>query len=241
MRDPRPAGFLRRGENAGLINAANIFTVKVTLPLPQVIMPPSSLDFPRPFALEDYWRFFIAFLRRPLAVGAIAPSSARLARAILRHCDLENAETVVELGPGTGAITRVILERLRPETRLLALELDRQHVDLLRERHPEVTVCRTSAEHLGDLLREHRCAPADCIVSGLPWGNMGSGLQDRIMGEVRATLKPGGHFCGFGYLHAHHYPSTRAFHRRLQAHFSEVRFSRVVWQNLPPALAFSCS
>lgn len=204
-------------------------------------MSASGPDFPSIVVLDDYRRFFASFLRRPWRVGAIAPSSARLARVLLRDKCLDQAETVVELGAGTGAITRVILDRVGPQTNFFALELDRHHVELLRRRHRGVTVCRRSAEHLGDLLRDYGCDGADCVVSGLPWGNMGRELQNRIMGAIRSNLKPGGCFCGFGYLHALWYPSTRAFHRRLHTHFPRVRYSTVVWRNLPPALAFSCS
>ncbi len=204
-------------------------------------MASASAHLSRLIAFDDHWRFFTSFVRRPGRVGAIAPSSAGLARAILRRCPLKTAGVVVELGAGTGAITRPILDRIGPDTTFLALELDARHVELLRRRHPRATVCRESAEHLGALLSAHGQTAADCIVSGLPWGNMGRAMQDRIMGEIRANLRPGGRFCGFGYVHAGWYPSTRAFHRDLRAHFQQVRIGPVVWWNLPPAFAFRCS
>ena len=66
--------------------------------------------------LRDHWQFFAGFLRRPWTVGAVAPSSHRLARAIVRRLPLRRAETVVELGAGTGAITRRILAQVGPRT-----------------------------------------------------------------------------------------------------------------------------
>ena len=191
--------------------------------------------------LRDHWQFFAGFLRRPWTVGALAPSSACLARLVLRHCPLRKATTVVELGAGTGAITRLIQERIGADTTFLALELDARHVDRLRERYPEVTVCRESAEDLHTVLARHDCQAADCIVSGLPWGNMNRRTQDRIMQQVLTSLKPGGRFCGFGYLHARWYPSSRMFREMLAANFERVHISRVVWRNLPPAFAYSCA
>ena len=189
----------------------------------------------------DYWHFLARFAHRPWTIGAIAPSSARLARTVLDHCAFESAGTVVELGAGSGAITSLILRRLRPGTTFIALEIDPQQADRLRRRFPNLTVCCESAENLVACLARHGCESADCIVSGLPWGNMNAPSQDRIMGAVVAALKPGGRFCGFGYVHASWFPSSRKFRRRLVDQFSRVRVSPVIWRNLPPAFAYSCA
>ncbi len=204
-------------------------------------MPPPPSRHLALATLSDHWHFFAGFLRRPWTVGAIAPSSGCLARVILRHCPLRRADTVVELGAGTGAITRVILDRIGAHTTFLAVELDAHHVARLRRRHPHLQVCHESAENLRALLADHGRETADCIISGLPWSNMSGRTQDRIMTEVRAALKPGGRFSGFGYLHAKWAPSTRAFRQRLQDHFPRVQLSPVVWRNLPPAYVYSCS
>jgi len=191
--------------------------------------------------LADYWHFLARFAHQPGTIGAIAPSSARLARTVLDHCALGSAQTVVELGAGSGAITSLILRRLRPGAIFIALEIDPLQAKRLRKRFPDLIVCCESAENLGACLARHGCVSADCIVSGLPWGNMSPPVQDRIMGEVVAALRPGGRFCGFGYLHASWFPSSRKFRQRLLDQFSRVRVSPVIWRNLPPAFAFSCA
>jgi phosphatidylethanolamine/phosphatidyl-N-methylethanolamine N-methyltransferase len=193
-----------------------------------------------PKALADYWHFFASFLRKPWTVGAVAPSSTHLSRAVLRDCALKNANTVVELGAGTGAITRHIVESIGPRTLFITLELDARHVARLRERHRGVKVYRASAENLRALLARHGRKTADCIISGLPWGNMNRRTQHRILREILAVLKPGGRFCGFGYVHASWYPSSRAFRQMLEQHFQRVGISRVIWRNLPPAFVYSC-
>ncbi len=191
--------------------------------------------------LADYWHFLTRFARRPWTIGAIAPSSARLARTVLDHSVLGSAQTVVELGAGSGAITDLILRRLRPGTIFIAMEIDPVQAKRLQKRFPDLIVCCESAENLGACLARHGCVSADCIVSGLPWGNMSPRVQDRIMGEVVAALRPGGRFCGFGYLHASWFPSSRKFRQRLVDQFSRVRVSPVIWRNLPPAFAYSCA
>jgi phosphatidylethanolamine/phosphatidyl-N-methylethanolamine N-methyltransferase len=189
----------------------------------------------------DYWHFLARFVRRPWTIGAIAPSSARLARTVLAHCLFDRARVVVELGAGSGAITGLIRRRLRPGTSFIALEIDPRQAEHLRRRFPDLIVCCESAENLVACLARHGCGSVDCIVSGLPWGNMNSAVQDRIMGQVVAALGPGGRFCGFGYLHASWFPSSRKFRRRLGDQFSRVRVSPVVWRNLPPAFVYSCA
>ena len=188
--------------------------------------------------MRDHLKFIAGFLRRPRAVGAVAPSSERLAREVLRHSNLGGASTVVELGAGTGAITRKILDRVQPGARVIVVELDELHAGLLRERFPRVRVCHDSAEHLRAILRRHGCRRADVIVSGLPWASMPRPLRERIKSEVIASLEPDGRLCGFGYVHAAWHPKIRAFHEGLRSNFSRVRVSPVVWGNLPPAFAY---
>jgi phosphatidylethanolamine/phosphatidyl-N-methylethanolamine N-methyltransferase len=188
----------------------------------------------------DHWHFLSRFAHRPWTIGAVAPSSARLARTVINHCDLGRADTVVELGAGSGAITGLILRRLKPGAVFIALEIDPKQAQFLRKRYPGLTVCCESAENIDACLARHGRTTADCIISGLPWGNMRHDLQDRIMSEVLSCLAPGGKFCGFAYLHASWFPSSRAFRQRLAEHFSRVRISPVIWRNLPPAFAYSC-
>ena len=190
--------------------------------------------------VRDHWSFLAGFLRRPLTVGAVAPSSACLARAVIRRCDLRTADTVVELGAGTGAITEQILARIGPRTRFIALELDSGHAALLARKFPGVIVCNESAEDLQAIIDRLGCGPVDCVISGRPWASMGPRKQERLMAEVLAVLKPTGQFCGFGYLHTKWAGSTQTFHRLLKGTFSSMHISPVVWRNLPPAFAFTC-
>jgi len=124
-------------------------------------------------------------------LGALGPNSARSLRFRQRP---DRGGT----GAGSGAITSLILRRLRPGANFIALEIDPLQAKRLRKRFPDLIVCCESAENLGACLARHGCVSADCIVSGLPWGNMSPPVQDRIMGEVVAALRPGGRFCGFG-------------------------------------------
>jgi phospholipid N-methyltransferase len=183
--------------------------------------------------------FLGSFLRNPLAVGAFWPSSRFLARAMLADCDLRNARVVVELGPGTGAFTGLIIGRLGGESSFLGVELDSGNVRRLRERFEGLEVHQVSAERLPMLL-ERFGGKADCVISGLPWANMGAALQDRILDAVLGSLSQHGVFTTFSYVHARVMPGSWRFRQRLTERFGSVRISPVVWRNVPPAYVYCC-
>jgi len=193
-----------------------------------------------PPRLGDRVRFLRAFLRGPAKVGAIAPSSRSLARAMVKSCGLNFSDTVVELGPGTGAFTRAILEGIGEGTTFFALELDPIFSKALRKSFPSLIVYNDSAENIPEYLAQHGKTKADYIISGLPWASLPMELQNRIMESVITSLAPGGVFTTFGYVHARWLPNALRFRRRLGNHFSEVETSKVVWANFPPAFVYRC-
>jgi phospholipid N-methyltransferase len=186
-------------------------------------------------------RFLRAFLRDPIKTGAIAPSSRRLADRMIDGLGLREADTVVELGPGTGAFTRVILEHIGAHTLFLVLELNPHFAAQLRDTLPSrVRVVNDSGEHLAKHLAAHGRGSADCIISGIPWAGFNDALQVRLMDAVVAALRSGGRFATFAYLHAARFPGGRRLRRLLAARFSRVERTSVVWRNLPPAFVYRC-
>lgn len=183
--------------------------------------------------------FLGAFLRKPARTGSLAPSSASLARAMIYGCALKRANVVVELGPGTGAFTRFIVKRLGKQTRFVGLELDERHVQRLRELYPRMRVYRDSAERVQKYLPP-QSKKADYIISGLPWANLKVHDQERILDALLESLSPDGMFTTFAYWHARWLPRARQFRERLESHFAEVKTSRVIWKNVPPAVVYRC-
>ena len=189
---------------------------------------------------REYCRFFSGFVRCPRVVGAVAPSSRLLATVMIPPVDLTKAETVVELGAGTGVVTRALRTHIGANTRLVALELHTQSAIRLQRKFHDVQVVGGSAEHLRQHLDRLGHGRADCIVSGLPWGSMAGDLQKRILDAVAESLKPGGAFSAMAYLHASRFASARRFRFELERRFDQVRISRIVWANLPPAFVYYC-
>jgi len=182
-------------------------------------------------------KFVQAFLREPLKVGAIWPSSETLSRAVADSCEFAPTDTIVELGPGTGNFTQLLLERLEPRGRLVALELSTMNVEVLRRRFPRSEIIYDSAEHVAKHVRPHT---ARCVVSGLAWGNMLPAMQDRIMAAIVTSLAPGGQFVAFAYSHARYYPTTIRFRKLMFREFPRVETSPIIWRNLPPAYVYRC-
>lgn len=186
-------------------------------------------------------RFIDASLRSPVVTGAIVPSSPALARAMIRGFDLANANAVVELGPGTGAFTGEILQRIGKQTTFFALELNTIYARQLRQHFPDLKVYADSAEHIGPYLAQHGQTKADYVISGLPWASIPDEGQDRILNGILGSLRPGGVFTTFGYLPFRLTPNAIKFNRKIRRNFSKVEVSEVVWRNLPPALVYRCT
>jgi len=182
--------------------------------------------------------FLVAFAREPFKVGSLWPSSKALAKVVADSCELKPGATVVELGPGTGAFTGPILKRLNGQGRFLAVELNEGNVKVLQRRFPRCKVIHGSAEHLPKFLEGRK---ADCIVSGLAWGNMLPRMQNQLLRAILKSLKkPKGQFIAFAYAHAVFLPTSLSFRRRLRRHFKHVETTPIVWRNLPPAFVFRC-
>ncbi|HLA76967.1 MAG TPA: methyltransferase domain-containing protein [Vicinamibacteria bacterium] len=190
--------------------------------------------------MRDHVQFLGAFVKRPFDTGAVAPSSARLAERMAEGMGLEAAETVVELGPGTGVFTRTIEAHLKPEAHLLCLEINPQLAEMLAARFPRAQVVNDCAENLTQHLKAGGRSSPDCVISGLPWVAFSPERQERLLGAVVAALRPGGRFATFAYLHAAWLPPGRRFRRLLESNFPRVESSAVVWRNLPPAFVYRC-
>src|SRR5215467_7283177 len=105
--------------------------------------------------------FLREFVSNPTATGAIAPSSASLAQEMIRDLGLERAAAVLEYGPGTGAFTSYIVERISPSCQLLAIELNPRFVTQFRTRFPAVTLHNGSVAEARQICDHYDIGMAD--------------------------------------------------------------------------------
>ena len=176
-------------------------------------------------SLPAHW---FAWLRNPLAVGAIAPSSMHLAHAMLQALPDDFSADVIELGGGTGAITQLLLQALGSE-RLLVVERDAELIRGLRRRWPGLHLLHADASLLDSLLAQ-RCHRYAAIVSGLPLLNMNAPQRQNIVRACFATLPAAGVLIQFSYGWRSPVPTALM-------HTLNLRAERcgIVWHNLPPA------
>lgn len=184
--------------------------------------------------------FLRAALRTPATVGAVAPSSPHLSEVLASIVARTGTPTVVELGPGTGAVSQVIAQRLPPGARHVAVELDPAMVAFLSRTQPGLEVVHGDARELRVLLGQHDVQHADAIISGLPWALFDLDTQRAVLGEVSAAIGSTGAFTTFAYLHGMALPGARRFRRTLRDTFDEVLVSATIWRNVPPAFVYVC-
>lgn len=187
--------------------------------------------------VADTGMFMREFLRNPTGVAAVAPSSSALARQMVAPVPERGEPVVVELGPGTGAFTAAIQDRLGGRGKHIALELHPAMADLLAARFPAVEVANADAMALPDVLSAHGVQAADVVVSGLPWAAYNA-TDKSLVTVIAEAMRPGGTYTQFAYGWTRWATPAKRLLRQFRADFEEVVISRTVWRNLPPAMAY---
>lgn len=172
-------------------------------------------------------------------MGAVTPSSRALAGEMVQGLDLSGPVNVVELGPGTGVITRAIAERLGPQAHALAIDVEPAFVASIARRFPRVEAVCGSAADLPALLKAHNMFPAEHIISGLPFASLSTEVTTAILDAIAESLRPGGTFTTFQYLNGYPTPLAKAFRRAMSERMGMAPSHRVVWRNLPPAFVLT--
>jgi phospholipid N-methyltransferase len=187
---------------------------------------------------QDHWLFLTHFRKSPRTVGAIAPSSRRLARAMVDGLSLEQTPgvRVVELGPGTGAVTAEIARRLPADAACLAIDVDPVFSARVGARWPQIASVCDQAERLVEIARAHHLLPVDHIVSGLPFASLPVSSARAIVQAIVSSPRPGGSFTTFQYVHAYGFSSAVSVRQTLTREMGSSPARTLVLGNLPPAL-----
>ena len=147
--------------------------------------------------------------------------------------DFARARTIVQLGVGTGCITRALLRDLHPDARLLSIELNEEFVDECRDiADARLTLRQGCASALPAMLAEAGIGEIDYVVSSLPLAIMDQDLVEQILAVSEEHLAPDGMFLQYQY-------SLRQ-RAALQRRFREV-YVGFAFANIPPAYVYECS
>jgi phosphatidylethanolamine/phosphatidyl-N-methylethanolamine N-methyltransferase len=176
---------------------------------------------------DDHVRFVGAMVSSPRRTGAVAPTARETADLMAAHIDLASGLPVLELGPGTGAVTRAIIGRGVPPARLWAVEFSPRFCRHLRSAWPAMHVIEGDAFDLDAALGPDGPDRFDCVISGLPLLNFEPAMRVRLMKGALARLAPGRPFVQFSYGVR---PPIAAPDASIR-----VECSRWVLRNLPPA------
>ena len=179
--------------------------------------------------LADEARFIKSWFDNPLLTGAVTPSGPALAQMMARAIDPAATGPIIELGPGTGAITQALLDRGIEAERLILVEFDENFCALLAQRFPGVRVIRGDAYDLATTFMGRLAAPAAAVVSSLPLLTKPERLRLALLADAFDLMAPDGMFVQFTYSLNSPIP------RKAPSIAFEAEVSPRIWLNLPPA------
>lgn len=174
--------------------------------------------------------FLKSFLRSPLQVASLIPSSPFLVNHIARHVNQLAPLRVAELGAGTGVLTRALVDKCPSIESLLVFENEENLKSHLRNTFPQVPVY-ADAFALSEAMQEQSIEQLDCIISALPVSWFSTEQNEYLMKMVCHCLKPGGAFIMFQF--------SLQMRKYLQTTFQDIEI-KYVPLNFLPAFVYYC-
>jgi len=177
------------------------------------------------------WQFLRGFLKNPVMVGSIIPSSRILIEKMLAPVDWANTRLFVEYGPGVGTFTRPVLDHLAPDAKLVTIDTNPDFTRYLREsiEDPRLITVNGSAADVERILADQDLGSADYVLSGLPFSTLPAGVGEDIAEATAKVIRPGGAFLVYQFS-----PKVLDF---IKPHFDPIRRG-FEWINVPPATLF---
>jgi phospholipid N-methyltransferase len=180
---------------------------------------------------SPHWQFLRGFLKNPVMVGSVIPSSRVLIDKMLGPVDWANTKLFVEYGPGVGTFTRPLLDRLSPEATLVTIDTNPEFTRYLYGAidDPRLVAVTGSAADVESILAERGLGSADYVLSGLPFSTLPAGVGEDIAEATANVIRPGGAFLVYQFS-----PKVLDF---IKPHFAPIKRG-FEWINVPPATLF---
>ena len=179
--------------------------------------------------------FLQAFVKNPLKVGAIAPSSAELARKMIAEIKPDEKNVVLELGVGTGAITKHLQNLIPNEDSYLGIELDADLVKHLRKNYPDLKIKRGNAAEAVKIHERSGLGKIGYIICCLPFVSLPNEVGESILNEIAAFMDQGCVFRTFQYAHGYYMPSAIKLREFMRQRYGKSKRSQLIVKNVPPA------
>lgn len=189
--------------------------------------------------LKETLHFFTTFLTKPNHIGSVVPSSRFLAKAMVHDLVLKPEDGVLELGPGTGPLTKCIADILPNPEAFLAIDREASFIAILKKQYPQLKFVQGEAQNMAKICGEQLHYPVRVVLSALPFTLFDESLQDEILKALWTISSPGTIFRTFQYAHSYPWPQARRLRKRVSEIFKSAPTKILVFRNAPPAFAVS--
>jgi phosphatidylethanolamine/phosphatidyl-N-methylethanolamine N-methyltransferase len=190
--------------------------------------------------MNENLQFLQAFLKNPLKVGAIAPSSPELAAEMLEGIQPNDENIVLELGVGTGAITKYLAQVIPNGNSYLGIELDGDLVRTLNRRFPELNIVCGNASDAYSIHARSGLGKVRFVVCCLPFVSLPKEVADSVLAEIERFMDEGCVFRIIQNAHGYYLP-PRKLREYLKDRYGRSQRSPLVMKNLPPAYTLTWS
>ncbi len=191
--------------------------------------------------MKENLQFLQAFLKNPLKVGAIAPSSPELAAEMLHGIEPDDHNIVLELGVGTGAITRFLRGVIPSRESYLGLELDPDLVATLNKNFPDMNIICGNAADAYSIHGESGLGKVRYVVCCLPFTSLPREISESVLIEIQKFMDEGCELRIFQYAHGYYLPPAIKLRELLKNRYGKSRRSPLILKNVPPAFTLTWS
>ncbi len=191
--------------------------------------------------MNENLQFLQAFLKNPLKVGAIAPSSPELAAEMLAGIHPDDHNIVLELGVGTGAITKFLRNAIPSKDSYLGLELDPDLVRSLNQNFPDMNIICGNAAEAYDIHQRSGLGKVRYVVCCLPFVSLPKEISESVLVEIEKFMDEGCELRIFQYAHGYFLPPAIKLREFLKDRYGKSRRSPLVLKNVPPAFTLTWS
>ena len=191
--------------------------------------------------MNENLQFLQAFLKNPLKVGAITPSSPKLAAEMLHGLEPDEDNIVLELGVGTGAITKFLQGVIPDDRSYFGIEVDPALVRSLNGKFPDLNIICGNAADAYDIHAASGLGKVRYVVCCLPFVSLPKEVSDSVLIEIEKFMDEGCELRIFQYAHGYFLPPAIKLRELLKSRYGKSRRSPLVLNNVPPAFTLTWS